>query len=321
MLGYDIHPGEVAGIVDDLHGACSDPLACDPALVPGEHRLLGIYADLGALTQPRRDASDPAEALLRSPQEHLHAYLRSLDPEAEGLPERFLARLHEALAHYGISGLDRTPELEAACHRLYLSQERAEAARSAVLAILDRRLEQADELAGHVGEDFRDALVRLAAATESRDPVIADLARETRFRYFDEPLIAAARDEAYAAMEVHIAALAEDPHRADSQQRIAELVACPRPLAPLLSERMRTASSALRRVLLEAMIRRYYRMRTLGPFAETVVDGQPVLTARYEQDGRPRHVVAAFAEFEATAGRAAGVRRTSLAACRPANPS
>ena len=314
MLGYDIHPGEVAGIVDDLHGACSDPLACDPALVPGEHRLLGIYADLAALTQPRREASDPAEALLRSPQEHFHAYLRSLDPEAEGLPERFLARLHEALAHYGISGLDRTPELEAACHRLYLSQERAEAARSAVLAILDRRLEQADKLAGHVGKDLRDALVRLAAATESRDPVLADLARETRFRYFDEPLIAAARDEAYAAMEVHIAALVEDPHRADSQQRIAELVACPRPLAPRLSERMRTASPALRRVLLEAMIRRYYRMRTLGPFAETVVEGHPVLAARFEQNGRPRHVVAAFAELERLpdALRACGAHARSL---------
>jgi acetyl-CoA carboxylase carboxyltransferase component/biotin carboxyl carrier protein len=314
MLGYDINPAEVAAIVEDLHGACSDPLVCDPALVPGEHRLLGIYADLGALTQLRRDAADPAEALLRSPQEHLHAYLRSLDPEAEGLPNRFVARLRAALAHYGISSLDRTPELEAACYRLYLSQQRADAARAAVLAILDRRLDQADELAGHVGEDFRDALVRLAAATEGRDAVIADLANEARFRYFDEPLIAAVRDETYAVMEDHIAALAEDPQRTDAQSRIEELTACPRPLAPLLSARMRGAPTALRRVLLEAMIRRYYRMGTLGSFAETVVDGQPVLTARHEQGGRRRYVLAAFAEREALpdALRACGARARSL---------
>ena len=35
MLGYDAEPGEVERIVADLHGACSDPLGCDPALIPG----------------------------------------------------------------------------------------------------------------------------------------------------------------------------------------------------------------------------------------------------------------------------------------------
>jgi acetyl/propionyl-CoA carboxylase alpha subunit/acetyl-CoA carboxylase carboxyltransferase component len=301
VLGYDIHPDEVAGIVDDLHGACADPLASDPELIAGEHRLLEIYADLGVLTQPRREEEDPAEALLSSPQEHLNAYLRSLDAEAEGLPERFVERLRRALAHYGIPSLDRTPELEAACHRLYLSQQRAGVARAVVLTILDRRLEQADDLAGHVGEDFRDALVRLAAATESRDQVIADLARETRFHYFDEPLILAARDEAYAAMEEHVAALAEDPERADRDERIAALVACPRPLAPLLSGRMREASPALQRALLETMTRRYYRMRALGEFAEAIVDGHALITADYQHEGRRRHVVAAFAEHQALA--------------------
>ena len=99
------------------------------------------------------------------------------------------------------------------------------------------------------------------------------------------------------------------------RRAIAELVACPRPLAPLLSERMRTASPALRRVLLETMIRRYYRMRTLGPFAETIVEGQPVLAARFEQDGRPRHVVAAFAEPESLPG---ALRACGAACSNPA---
>ena len=132
--------------------------------------------------------------------------------------------------------------------------------------------------------------------------MIADLARETRFRYFDEPLILAARDEAYAAMEEHVAALAEDPQRADRDERIATLVACPRPLAPLLSGRMREASPALQRALLETMTRRYYRMRALGEFAEAIVDGHALLTADYEHEGRRRHVVAAFAEHDVLAG-------------------
>ena len=88
--------------------------------------------------------------LLPSPQEHLHAWLRSLDAEAEGLTPRFTAALRRALAHYGIDSLERTPRLEEACYRLFLSQQRAEIARTAIVAILDRRLEDADELVGHV---------------------------------------------------------------------------------------------------------------------------------------------------------------------------
>jgi hypothetical protein len=40
--------------------------------------------------------------------------LRSLDPEREGLPDRFRQRLSRALAHYGVGDLTRTPELEEA---------------------------------------------------------------------------------------------------------------------------------------------------------------------------------------------------------------
>ena len=44
-------------------------------------------------------------------------------------------------------------------------------------------------------------------------------------------------------MEEHLAALAADPRRADRDERIAALVACPQPLAPLLSSRMRDGAA------------------------------------------------------------------------------
>ena len=150
------------------------------ALVPGEHRLLALFADLRALSRPRHDDDEPEGELVRSPQEHLHAYLRSLDAEAEGLPDRSLVELLRGARHYGVESLDRTPALEEACYRLFLSQQRAATVRRAVLAILDRRLELADALPGR-RPDFREALDRLVAATEGRDPVLADLAREVRF--------------------------------------------------------------------------------------------------------------------------------------------
>ena len=77
-------------------------------------------------------------------------------------------------------------------------------ARAAVVAILERRLEQAGHLAGHLagqlGHGFREALDHLVAATDGRDAVVADLAREVRYHYFDEPVIAAASDRVYAEM-------------------------------------------------------------------------------------------------------------------------
>ena len=65
--------------------------------------------------------------------------------------------------------------------------------------------------------EFREVLDRLAIALEGRDPVVADLAREVRFRYFDEPVIAEARERVYAKMEQHVAALTSEPERPDAE--------------------------------------------------------------------------------------------------------
>ncbi len=191
VLGYDVTDADVKRIIADLHGACSD-LSCSPALIPGEHRVMRLFADLRALTRPRHE-EDPEGEQLRSAQEYLHAFLRSLDAESEGLPERFVALLARALAHYGVPGLDRTPALEKACYRIVLSQQRVAAQRAAIMAILDRRLELADDLAGNVPGDFREVLDHLETTMEGRDQVLADLAREVRYRYFDEPVIVAAQ--------------------------------------------------------------------------------------------------------------------------------
>ena len=131
VLGYDVPDADVRRIVDDLISAPQD--------LAREQRLLETYADVRALNRPHPDPGREAE-IMGSPQEHLHAFLRSLDPVAEGLPDRFVAHLERALAHYGIDGLERTAALEDAGYRLFLSQQRAAPARAAVQAILTRRL-------------------------------------------------------------------------------------------------------------------------------------------------------------------------------------
>jgi acetyl/propionyl-CoA carboxylase alpha subunit/acetyl-CoA carboxylase carboxyltransferase component len=298
VLGYDAEQGEVGRILADLHGAYSDSLAADPALVRGEHRLLTVYADLQVLNRPHHDEADPDAELVRSPREYLNAYLRSLDIEAEGLPSRFVADLRRALSHYGVEGLDRTAQLEEACYRLFLSQRRAERARTVIVTLLDRRLEQVDALVGRLGDDFREALDRLIVATQGRDQILADLAHETRFRYFDQPLIEATAAAAYREAEADLEALAADPEGADRAERIEALLACPRPLVTLFGERLRDAAEPLRRALLETMTRRYYRMRTLGEFEPLELAGGSFLIAAHPHDGGPRRVVTSHIDLE-----------------------
>ena len=322
VLGYDIEPSEVTRIVADLHDACAGMLGRDRELLADENRLLTIYADLLALARPERELAEPGEDLLRSSQEDLHEYLRSLDARGAGLPEVFVARLRRALAHYNVIGLERTPQLENACYRLFVAHERNGAARTAMLAILDRRLERADKLVGHVGEDFHEALTSLIAATVGRDQALADLARETRFRYFDEPLIAARREPEYAEMECHLDALdalSGPAGAAERERRMAALVACPRPLAALLSRRLSAAAPDLSGPLLETMTRRYYRPRRLRGFQTIQIDGQRILTTAYRRPGQVYNLVTAFAELAklSTAARACAAHAATLPAGEP----
>ncbi len=316
VLGYDIGAAEVDRAVTDLHGRCADLLSCDPALIPGEHHLLAMFADLRALSSPIYRDPDEDPEVLRRPQEHLHAWLRSLDAVSEGLPHAFTAQLRSALAYYGIDSLERTPALEEACYRLFLSHQRAETARRAILAILDRRLEDAEQLTGHVGSDFREALDRLVVALEGRDPVVADLAREVRFVYFDEPVIAASRERTYAEMERHVVALTEDPDRADREQRIEAIVSCPRPLSTRLTTAMRETTPPTRDLLVEAMARRYYRVRSLEGFETQILGGIRFVIGRYQFQGRLRHLAAAYVELDEMT--AAADAFTGFAASLPA---
>ena len=68
----------------------------DPELADAEDDVLVAFADLRVLYRGVRDEAD-ADVQVRAAQEHLHAYLRSLDVEGEGLPASFLAALRRAL--------------------------------------------------------------------------------------------------------------------------------------------------------------------------------------------------------------------------------
>jgi acetyl/propionyl-CoA carboxylase alpha subunit/acetyl-CoA carboxylase carboxyltransferase component len=287
LFGYDVTESEARRVLEEFLDAPADPA--------GERRLLDAYADLRAVSRPH-GADSP------SPQQYLHAFLRSLDPAAEGLPDRFVAALERALGHYGVAGLERTAMLEAACYRLFLSRQRLRTASSAARAILERHLEHAGERSDAGDGELREVLDRLEAAVAATEPGLAELAREVRWRCCDQPLVEEGRQEIYRDADEHVAALAaRQDHAGD--EHIQALVDCPQPLVPRVFRRLDEASPNLRHQLLEVMTRRYYRVGRLGRVAHEETGGVHFVTTALEHGGRRYHVAAALAlpeELEAT---------------------
>ena len=120
-----------------------DYLAARRAATGSGHRplaeeldLVNVFADLAELSRNRPTGEDGGGSHIHSAREYFHTYLQSLDVERAGLPETFQARLAKALGHYGVTELDRSPELEAAVFRIFLAQQRASADATVIAALL-----------------------------------------------------------------------------------------------------------------------------------------------------------------------------------------
>jgi len=300
LLGFDIAADQGRPLVTEYHQLHIEVLAADAGesgarrLLEAELDVLTVFADVCELSRNRPHAvdgrSDQVGEAVHSPREYFHRYLHSLDADRERLPEDFRIRLARALAHYGITGLDRTEQLEEAVHRIFLAQQQTPAHIPAVSALLERWLTGAAPFDG-LAERARDVLDRLVLATQLRYPAIGDLARGARHRWFEAPLTEAVRDEVYAQVRDHLAHLAADPSAADHEERVEALVATPEPLVRFLAERIQTPGTPTD-PLLEVLIRRHYREYTLHGLTTREEDGRPVLSADYVIDDRPSHLVA-----------------------------
>jgi acetyl/propionyl-CoA carboxylase alpha subunit len=235
VLGYDVAEArEVAEAYAELRRGQE---ADDPALLRAELDTLLCFADVCELSR-NRQAGQPGEdgEEARSPREYLHAFLRSLDVEAEGLPAEFQHKLRRALAHYHLTDLHRSPALEEACYRIFCAQQRAHEQVPAMLAVLDRHLD-AETLPETLADEFRAALDRVIEATQLRYPTLGEAARGVRYRCFDAPVLDRNRRAVFADMASELAYLAAHPQALDYPRRIERLLACPQLLIRLLADR------------------------------------------------------------------------------------
>ena len=296
LLGYDLSSPALRRLLTQQRRLAEIADPDDPALLTCEDSLLDIFAELGSLYRPQTAAEvDGYETSAENTQEYLMSFLQWLDADRAGLPERYRARLHQALDRFGVPDLERTPELESALMWLFRSFGRLGELSPVVSAILQRRLDHRDELSAGAGPDTRLRLDRLAVATQGRQQVIADLARDVRFHYFDEPPMEAAAGELRAEMAGHLSHLAGHPDSPDRAARVDRLVWCPQPMRSLLlgswGPDRPAPPVALRQLVLEVYIRRFYRTFRFDDIAFHEAGGHQYATIDVRLDDIDTHVV------------------------------
>ncbi|HEX7269320.1 MAG TPA: fused acetyl/propionyl-CoA carboxylase subunit alpha/methylmalonyl-CoA decarboxylase subunit alpha, partial [Streptosporangiaceae bacterium] len=294
VLGFDLDEREADQVLRRLAAARAGLPADDRRLLAGETEILRIFADLCALSRNRRvpeeaetdeEAAVDAEAA-RNPQEYFYAYLRSRDADTENLPESFRIKLRRALADYGVTDLEPSPDLEPALYQMFLAHRRASAHVPVVSELLQWRLRDPESLPEDARDGYRQVIDQLVSATQLRHPAAGDLARQVRYRCFDAPLIARERARAQQQVRAELDNLSPDPEARAAQ--IDAMVASGAPILGVFAERHHT-------VMLEVMTRRYYQIRPLRQVRVFERDGRPVLTADYVHDGHDYMIIATVA--------------------------
>jgi len=294
MLGFDVDPKHTARLLAEWSQNC--PVDSDE-IRQREDEILNIFVDICSLFQREPAVNHRASGEEPSAEAHLFSYLRMLETRGQGLPPAFVSALQRAVVHYGVQTLEHSPELEESLLWIYKSHQRAEQQIAPVVSILERRLRRVRALSPHDEESFRTLLDRMASMTNGLFPAVTDLAREVRYRYLDQPLFERARQQVYEQMEQHLAYLASNPDAADRHERVRALVECPQPLFSLISSRFANAGQALRKLMLEALTWRYYRIRKLTNFRSVALDGQCCALAEYDHEGKRIHLFTTHAEY------------------------
>ncbi|SEF20729.1 Acetyl/propionyl-CoA carboxylase, alpha subunit [Amycolatopsis pretoriensis] len=275
LLGYDVDPAERKRVLSAYTAARAE-LGGRP--VEGELELLTVFADLSELSRNTPGGEDTVpNGAVHSPREFFHSYLQSLDVERAGVTEGFQAKLAKVLGHYGVTDLERTPELEAAVFRIFLAQQRTSADVAVVSELLRQWLtgpQPAEALSDRAGR----TLEHVVEATQVRFPAVSDLARGVVFRWFAQPLLRRNRAEVYAAVRTELRYLDQHPDAADRAERIQAMITGSQPLVRLIGQRIGRPGRD-HAPLLEVLTRRYYGNRRLTGVAVRDAGGSRWLTA------------------------------------------
>lgn len=294
MLGFDLDPADSRRRLAAWAQTC--PVHSDE-IARREEEILSIFTDNCSLFHREPEVNHRASGEEPSAESHLFSYLRMIDTNGEGLPSAFVGSLRGALAHYGVSGLDGSPELKESMLWIWKSHQRMAQQTSSILDILERRLHRAHALQQPAASSLRVLLDRMIAISHELYPAVSELAREVRYRCFEQPVFEAARNRVYAEAADHLNYLAAHPDASDRAARIHALIECPQLLAGMFAGRFPSANPELRRTMLEILTWRYYRTCEFHNFQSPSAGGCCYVSADYEDDGKNIHVIALYADY------------------------
>jgi acetyl-CoA carboxylase carboxyltransferase component/biotin carboxyl carrier protein len=297
LLGYDLDPGDEGRTLAAYLTARQSLSAESEVPIANEVSLLALFADFAELSRNRPAGEDQhVENRVHSPREWFHTFLQTMDIERGALPEEFHQRLLRVLRHYGVESLDRTRELDNAVFRVFLAQQRSAPDVQLVMAFLQHWMHEPVPADPALAAAAREVLDRLVLATQLRFPIVGDLARSVRFRWFDQPLVDAERAAVLASVREQIELLVDQPDAEDRAERIDALAAIPEQIVRFLLERLENGMPATE-PMLEVLIRRHYREYELDHLTSTTVDGRPFAVADYLLDDRPTHLVSTIGKI------------------------
>ena len=295
IMGFDTDPQHRP--LADYLAARADLQAAGVDALAGEIPLIALFADVAELSRNRPAGEDVSTELrVHSDREHFHRYLQSLDVDRAGLPAQFTARLAKVLGHYWVDDLTRTPQLEQAVFRVFLAQQRFAADLLVITSLLERWITEPAPDA-EVATQARAELERLVRATQRRFPVVGDLARSIRFRWFDQPQVDAERNQVLAGVRDEVAALAADPQATDREQRIAALASIPEPTVGFLAERLAREVPA-EEPMLEVLIHKHYDDYGLHDLRGLTIDGRAAAAGDYRLESRPTRVISTLGRID-----------------------
>ncbi len=294
MLGFDLDPAHGARHLAAWSQTCP---ARGNSVTPLEDEILSIFVDICSLFHREPEVNHRASGEEPSAESYLFSYLRMVETNAEGLPSAFLAALRSTLVHYGVHDIDGSAALREALLWICKSHQRMAGQTASVLDILERRLHHTKTPGFTPDSSFRVLLDRMIAVTHELYPSVSDLAREVRYRYFDEPTFERARAQIFHEAEKHLHYLQEFPDADDRRARMHALIECPHLLAGLFAAHFPSADDVLRSTMLEVLTWRYYRTCGLHNPRSSSAGGRPYFSAEYDCEGTPTHVVAAYAKY------------------------
>ena len=288
ILGYDVTPSDGGRERWPSTSGTRRAVATTRHSSQGELGLLErLRRPVRAVPQPaarrrghRRDArAQPARALPLLP-----AFPRR---RAGGAARAFRAQLARALRHYGVD--------EPRPHRRRWRRPSTGCSSPCSARRPTSRWSSRCSSAGSTDADAADGCAERSArcstgwslATQVRYPVVGDLARSVRFRWFDEPLIEAARERGLR-QRARAAALPgrPTPTRPDRDERDRGAGRNPRAAGAAPGRAHRAAAAASRRAR-GARAPVLPRSARSSDLATRSAGGRPFVTADYTLDGEP----------------------------------